>query len=124
MTCRTVAGESPITNSVQITDFKAVGDGATLNTKAIQSAIDQLATNGGGTVVVPKGVFLTGAIFLKPGVNLHLEKDAVIKGSTDMTNYPLRSIHIEGHYEQHYCSGLINAEGCDGLRITGEGTLD
>src|SRR5579862_5189189 len=60
-----------------IADVGAVADGTTLNTDKIQSAIDQLATKGGGTVVIPKGVFLTGALFLKPGVNLHIEKDGV-----------------------------------------------
>jgi polygalacturonase len=110
--------------SVSITDFGAVGDEATLNTEKIQSAIEQLATKGGGTVVVPKGVFLTGAIFLRPGVNLHLEKGAVLKGSADMKNYPERRIRIEGHFEERYTPGLVNAEACDGLQITGEGTLD
>ena len=66
----------------------ALGDGTTLNTEKIQSAIDQIATKGGGTLVIPKGVFLSGAIFLKPGVNLHLEKDAVLRCSTDMKNFP------------------------------------
>lgn len=109
---------------LSIVNAGAVGNGTTLNTKAIQSAIDKVAADGGGTVVVPRGVFLTGAIFLKPKVNLHLDKDAVLKGSTDMKNYPLRRIRIEGHFEPHYASALINAEGCDGLKITGEGTLD
>jgi len=63
-----------------ITEFGAVGDGKTLNTTSIQKAIDQVASKGGGTVVVPEGVFLSGSVFLKAGVNLHLDKDAVIKG--------------------------------------------
>ena len=102
----------------------AVADSTTLNSEKIQAAIDQLAAKGGGTLVVPKGVFLSGALFLKPGVNLHLEKDAVLKGSTDMKQYPGRRIRIEGHIEEHYTPALINAEGCNGLQITGEGTLD
>jgi hypothetical protein len=52
-----------------VAEFGAVGDGKTLNTERIQSAINQLASKGGGTLVVPRGVFLSGAIFLKPGVN-------------------------------------------------------
>jgi len=109
---------------VTVTEFGAKGDGETLNTESIQAAIDKCAASGGGTVVVPKGVFVSGAIFLKPGVNLHLEKDAVLKGTTDMKNYPEMRIRIEGHFEEKYSSGLINAEGCNGLQITGEGTLD
>jgi len=107
-----------------ITHYGAVGDGKTLNTLAIQSAIDKSAAAGGGTLLVPQGEFLSGALFLKPGVNLHLEKDAVLKGTTDMTNYPEGRIRIEGHFEEHYTPALVNAEGCDGLQITGEGTLD
>jgi polygalacturonase len=115
--------ENTVGKTISITDLGAVADGTTLNTGKIQLAIERLSS-GGGTVVIPKGVFLTGAIFLKPGVNLHLEKDAVLSGSTDMKNYPMRRIRIEGHFEESYSSGLINAEGCDGLRITGQGTLD
>jgi alpha-L-rhamnosidase len=111
-------------NHMSIADFGAIGDGVTLNTKYIQSAFDQLAAKDGGTVVIPKGIFLSGAIFLKPGVNLHFEKDAVLKGSTNTTDYPEQRIRIEGHFEPSYSSGLINAEGCDGLHITGAGTLD
>jgi alpha-L-rhamnosidase len=109
---------------LSIAEVGAVGDGTTLNTEKIKSAIDQLAAKGGGTVVIPKGVFVSGALFLKPGVNLHLDKDAVLKGTTDMRNYPERRIRIEGHFEEHYTPALVNAEGCDGVQITGEGTLD
>lgn len=109
---------------VSIANFGAVGDGKTLNTRFIQAAIDQLASKGGGTVMIPRGVFLSGAIFLKPGVNLFLAKDAVIKCSTDMKNFPEQRTRIEGHFEDHFNPALINASGCDGLRITGEGTLD
>ena len=74
-----------------ITDFGAVGDGKTLNTKAIQAAIDKCAsTKKGGVLVIPKGTFLSGAIFLKQGVNLLLEKDGVLKGSRDPDDYPQR----------------------------------
>jgi len=119
-----IASTAAPASRASVADFGALADGATLNTDKIQSAIDRLATKGGGTLVIPKGVFLTGALFLKPGVNLYLEKDAVLKGATGMKNYPERRIRIEGHFEESYSSGLINAEGCDGLQITGEGTLD
>src|ERR1041384_3627280 len=71
-----------------ITDSGAVADAQTVNTKAIQSAIDKCATDGGGVVVVPKGTFLTGAIFLKQGVDLTVEKDGVLKGTTNRADYP------------------------------------
>ncbi|MFL6332456.1 MAG: glycoside hydrolase family 28 protein [Pyrinomonadaceae bacterium] len=101
----------------------AVGDGTTLNTERIQSAIDQLASKGGGTLVIPKGVFLSGAIFLKPGVNLHLDEGAVLKGSTDRKDYPKMRTRIEGHFEE-WLPALVNADGADHLRIDGSGTLD
>lgn len=107
-----------------ITDFGAVADGATVNTRAIQAAIDHLAARGGGTVVVPPGVFVSGALFLKPKVNLHLEAGAVLKCSTDMANFPVQRTRIEGHFEEKFNPALINAKHCDGLQITGEGTLD
>jgi DUF1680 family protein len=113
----------PTTSRIRITDCGAVADGATINTAAIQSAIDRLTSSGGGAVVVPRGVFLSGALDLKPGVNLHLEKDAVLRATTDMAHFPSRPTRLEGLFV-NYTPALINADRCDGLRITGEGTLD
>lgn len=107
-----------------ITDFGAKADGTTVNTKAIQAAIDHLASRRGGTVVVPKGVFVSGALFFKPKVNLHLQAGAVIQCSTDMANFPVQRTRIEGHFEEKFNPALINAKNCDGFEITGEGTLD
>jgi len=67
---------------------------------------------------------VSGALFLKPKVNLHLQQGAVLKCSTDMANFPVQRTRIEGHFEEKFNPALINAKGCDGLRITGEGTLD
>lgn len=109
---------------VSIRKFGAKGDGATIETGAIQAAIDHLATRGGGTLVVPRGVFVSGALFLKPRVNLHLDAGAVIRCTTDMRHFPPQRTRIEGHFEEKFTPALINARGCDGLRITGQGTLD
>ncbi len=106
-----------------LTATGAVGDGKTLNTLAIQKAIDHLAATGGGTLTVPAGVFLTGAIFLKPHVNLYLDPGAVLKGTTNIADYPKMRTRIEGHF-QDFLPALVNADGVDGLRISGEGTLD
>src|SRR5438067_1145503 len=111
------------TNETPITKFGAVGDGQTLNTKTIQSAIDHAAQSGGGAVVIPEGVFLSGAIFLKPGVNLRLDERAVLKGSTDIKDYPKMKTRIEGHFEP-WIPALVNADEADHLRISGSGTLD
>src|ERR1700712_3099973 len=66
-----------------ITDFGARPDGATINTKAIQAAIDHLASRRGGTVIVPQGTFVSGALVFKPKVNLRLRTGAVLQCSTD-----------------------------------------
>lgn len=110
---------------VVITSVGARADGVTINTRAIQGAIDELARRGGGTVVIPAGVFMSGALFLKPRVNLHLDKGAMLKASDDVTpNFPPQRTRIEGHFEPAFNPALINASNCDGLMITGEGTLD
>jgi alpha-L-rhamnosidase len=108
---------------VSVTDFGAVGDGTTLDTKSIQSAIDHLAANGGGTLLIPKGVFLSGALFLKPGVELYLDEGAVLKGSTNIADFPKMKTRIEGQFID-WIPALVNADHCDHLRITGSGTLD
>src|SRR5581483_5677878 len=74
-----------------ITRSGAVGDGQTVNTGAIQKAIDACAAGGGGTLVVPKGEFVTGSVFLKPGVNLELMEGGVLKASTDIEDFPIRA---------------------------------
>ena len=107
-----------------VTDFGAVGDGKTVNTKAIQAAIDKCAaTKKGGVVVVPKGTFLSGAIFLKQGANLLVEKDGVLKGTTNPDDYPQIQTRWEGT-EEMYTASFVNAEGVTGLTISGEGTID
>jgi polygalacturonase len=105
-----------------IAENGAVGDGTTLNTKAIQAVIDKCA-KGGGTIVIPKGIFLSGAIFLKPGVNIEMQEGSVLKGSTDINDYPKITTRIEGHFEP-WRTALLNGDKVDHLRITGKGTLD
>lgn len=105
-----------------ITAYGAIGDSTTLNTTYIQSAIDACAKTG-GTVVIPKGIYLSGSIFLKPGVDLEIQEAGVLKGSTDINNYPSLMTRIEGHFEP-WPAALVNADKADGLQITGPGTLD
>jgi polygalacturonase len=107
-----------------ITKYGAVADGKTLATEAFRKAIDECSRKGGGRVVVPAGVFLTGAIHLKSNVNLHVSKDAVIKFSTDAKDYlPIVHTRWEGMELMHY-SPLIYAYEQTNIAITGEGTLD
>lgn len=106
-----------------IAEKGALGDGKTLNTKTIQSIINECAQNGGGTIVIPKGVFLSGSLFLKPGVNIEIQQDAVLKGSTNINDYEKLNTRIEGHFEP-WRAALLNGDKVDHLKITGPGTLD
>ena len=105
---------SVLAQEYTITDFGAKSDRKTLSSSAIQSAIDAAHKKGGGKVVVPKGVFLTGSIILKTGVELHLKKEAILLGSTDPYDY--KGINR--------WKALVLADGQNHIAITGEGTID
>ena len=119
----TYASDPLTSNRFVITDHGAVGDSRTINTKAIQKAIDLCASKGGGTLVIPAGTFVSGSIFLKQGVNLLIEKGGVLKGSTDTNDYPWIDTRIAG-FEMKWPAALVNADGLSGLQIAGEGTID
>ena len=70
-----------------ITDFGAKNDTTVLSTQAIQAAIDRCSQEGGGQVLVPAGHYKMGTIVLRSKVNLHLEKGAILFGSTDINDY-------------------------------------
>ena len=115
-------GDAVKTASFKITDFGAIPDGKTLSTESIQQTIDKAAEKS-AEVVIPAGVFLSGSIFLKPGVSLRLEKGAVLKGSNRIEDYPKRETRIEGHFEP-WRMALVNAQSMEQVRISGEGKLD
>lgn len=108
-----------------ITEFGAAGDGRTINTRAIQSAID--ACTKGGKVYVPKGVYVTGALFLKSDITLFLEEGSILLGSTDTKDYPLLSYRFEGLETICYAS-LINTdyagERLCNITVEGPGKID
>ena len=106
-----------------VTDFGAVAGAAAVNTPAIQRAIDTAARAGGGTVVIPAGVFRSGSLFLRQGVALHLAAGAVLQGSENIEDYPRQLTRIEGHSEP-WRMALVNASGLVGLRLSGPGRLD
>jgi polygalacturonase len=107
-----------------VTKYGAVGDGKTDCTQALKDAITDCSKKGGGRVVVPEGVFLTGAIHLLSNVNLYVSKNAVIKFSTDKSKYlPVVYTRWEGVECMNY-SALIYAYGVENIAITGEGVLD
>ena len=107
-----------------ITNFGALADSRMDCTAAISNAIDACVLAGGGRVVIPAGEFLTGAIHLKSGVNLHLDTNAVVKFSTDPKAYlPAVFTRFEG-MECWNFSPLIYAYGQENIAVTGVGTLD
>ncbi len=118
-----------IGKQLTITEYGAKGDGNTINTQAIQKAIDDCPV--GGTVVIPKGVFKSGALFLKSHMTLEILKDGVLKGSTDEADYlPYINNRFEGWEMKTYASllnaGVMNNKGgytVEDLSIRGEGTI-
>lgn len=106
-----------------ITGYGAKPDGHTLNTDAIQKAIDECHAKGGGTVAVPAGLWLTGPIVLKSNVNLNLATGATLLFTADKSRYPLVKGNWEG-YPQMRNQSLISAEGATNIAITGNGIID
>ena len=108
---------------VNLKNYGAVGDGQTLNTKAFAKAIDALSKKGGGRLVVPQGVWLTGPIVLKSNIDLHLEVGAVIQFSGDEDLYPIIKTSFEG-LDTRRCQSPLSANGCENIAITGKGVID
>ncbi len=107
-----------------ITDYGAVGDGKTVNTKAFAKAIAACARQGGGCVLVPEGIWLTGPIHLKSKINLHVSEGAELRFSDKFSDYlPVVFTRWEG-LECYNYSPLLYANGCENIAITGTGTLN
>ncbi len=107
-----------------VTEYGAVGDGATLNTQAIQRAIDECAAAEGGTVVIPPGQFVTGTLYLKSGVHLRVDHAATVLGSTDIADYPVTKCAYPSRSDRYTARALIWGEGLEDVAITGMGTID
>ena len=110
-----------------ILDYGAVSDGKTLNTKAIQEAIDACHASGGGKVVVPAGTFKTGTVWLRSGVELHLEMNATLLASDNMDDYNDLDAYEQNYsvpYEYWVGKHLIIAHEVENVAITGFGTVD
>lgn len=109
--------------SVSIADFGAVNDGVTKNTGAIARAIDEVVSRGGGKVIIPRGIWLTGPITLKSDINLVVEDGALLLFSKDKDDFPLVSTNFEG-LETYRCLSPINGIDLENVAITGGGTID
>jgi polygalacturonase len=107
-----------------ITQFGAVGNDKKDCTEAFSQAIEQCHREGGGRVVVPKGVYCTGPLHLLSNVNIYISKDAVVKFTTDPKKYlPVVYVRWEGVECMNY-SPLIYAFEQENIAVTGEGVLD
>lgn len=106
-----------------ITDYGVKTDSTIVQTSAIQEIIDHAALAGGGAIVVPKGTFLSGALFFRQGTNLIVEEGGKLKGSDRIHDFPIRKTRIEGQ-TCNYFTALVNADGLDGFTIAGKGTID
>ncbi|MFA6506841.1 MAG: glycosyl hydrolase family 28 protein, partial [Treponemataceae bacterium] len=106
-----------------LTEMGGRGDSQTDETEIIRNAIETCSREGGGTVLLPEGLWLTGPIHLKSGVNLRLEKNATLKFSSVFSDYlPVVFTRWEGTECYNY-SPLIYADGCENIGVSGEGTL-
>ena len=106
-----------------ITKFGVKADSNIVQTKAIQKVIDRAASRGGGKIVIPKGTFLTGALFFKKKTKLVLKEGAVLKGSDDIHNYPFIPSRMEGK-SLKYFAAVVNAYQVNNFSIEGPGTIN
>jgi polygalacturonase len=110
-------------NSVTITDFGAKSGGQFLCTQAFANAIDAVSKKGGGRVVVPRGIWLTGPITFKNNIELFTEKGSVVLFSSDKSLYPLVETNFEG-FDTYRCMSPVNGRNLENIAITGNGILD
>jgi len=110
-------------DTFNIVKYGAIADGLTLNTKSINAAISACSEKGGGVVLIPQGLWLTGPIVLKSNVNLHVSRAAMVQFTDDKSKYAL----VEGNYEGHPAvrnESPISATNQENIAITGEGIFD
>ena len=109
--------------SVNIVDFGAKSDGITLNTDAINKAIKHVNEKGGGKVIIPEGLWLTGPITLLSNVNLYTETNALVLFTADHNQYPIINTSFEG-LQTRRCQSPISAFDQENIAITGQGAFD
>lgn len=107
----------------RLTDYGVQNDSTTLQTEKIQAVIDMAHNQGGGVVTIPQGTFLSGSLFFKSGTHLHIEEGGVLKGSDDISDFPVIMTRIEGQTVKYF-PALVNADRVDGFTISGKGTVN
>ncbi|MDP3915184.1 MAG: glycoside hydrolase family 28 protein [Bacteroidota bacterium] len=110
-------------DTVNIVKFGAISDGISLNTNSINNAVAECSKNGGGVVLVPQGLWLTGPVVLQNNVNLHIAKKALLLFTGDFEQYKL----LEGSYEgkpSFRNQSPISGTNLENIAITGQGIID
>lgn len=110
-------------DTFNIADFGAVADGSTVNSDAINAAIIKCSENGGGVVLIPQGIWVTGPVIMQSNVNLHLNNGAVLQFSRDRSLYPLIMSYYEG-LKSPRCQNPVYGNGLENIAITGDGVID
>lgn len=106
-----------------VTEYGVKEDSTIVQTDELQKVIDRVAESGGGVVVIPRGVFLSGSLFFKKGTHLHIEEGGVLKGVDAIKHYKIIKTHFEGQWIDYFAA-LVNADCVDGFTITGQGTIN
>lgn len=109
---------------VSVKDHGAVGDGKHKDTPAIQKAIDAAEAAGGGTVYFPAGKYLSGTIYLKSGVTLHIDFAATLLGSTELIDYPETACSFRSYTDNYVRQALLWGENLHDIAIVGRGVID
>lgn len=110
-----------------VKDYGALPDGKTINTKAIQAAVDACASAGGGRVLLENGIFMSGTIILRSFVDFHIAANATLLGSPNCEDYPIRddTKHVKNEDLPRFRNNcFIYAEESEGVSITGLGIID
>lgn len=107
----------------KVNDYGAAGGGATIDTRTIQAAIDDCSSKGGGIVLFAPGIYLTGSIFIKQGVELRIGKEVELRGSQHFEDYPEIDTRIAG-IEMKWPAALLNIIDVKDAAITGEGKVN
>lgn len=108
--------------TVKISDLGAISSTEIVQTEIIQKAID-MAAEEGGVVVIPEGIYKSGALFFKQGTHLYLSRGAILLGSESIFDFPVINTRIEGEVCKYF-SALINIDNLDGCTISGPGIID
>lgn len=133
LTSATLAIRSPAVRAAEqipggtpfnVREFGARGDGTHLDTQALQKAIDTCSQSGGGTVLFPAGTYLSGTLFLKSRVALHLDSGTVLLGSTKLEHYPTTIPKIRSFTDTYTEKSLLYGEDLEDVSLEGRGVID